>query len=1356
MTNLRKSLAMFLAVMMMLSSLSVAGFAVTDEVAYTVETYYMDTSGKYYNPTVEEYYGSAGQSVVLTPEEISGFTFDSSKSVTEFVISEDGSSVGSIYYSRNKYTATYVYEDLLGPQTEESLVYYGAEIPSFEANPSGKPAKQGYNFVMWSLEENSEVAVPSRMPARDINMYPVYELRTYTYTFDAGEGGRFSDGERILTAEYYYGDVPGFPEAPTMPHMEFIDWDNDIPATVTKDLTFTAIYNELTYAAIFMDGEDEVAYMDGYFYGDIIEELDIPEGYEAWTLSDGTYAEFPYTVTGNTVFYAASAPSEYTVKFWLDADDAEPYEEFTVLQGDEIDFPADPEKTGYAFIGWNSDITVMPDEDVDFIAEWEALTYTVTFDTVGGTEIESAEFAYGEQIMFPVNPSKDGFAFAGWDGIPDGGTMPAEDITLTAKWEKTVAADSLSFKTELYTLDEASGEWVVADSVERGEKVKARIFIETGFAVGTGQVLCFFNDDVFSIENTISSPLVVNDSPTSTTSRYFVSGNYSTPSKTHSTYSDLVYFGYISQEFLDSHTPVTFTFNFAGFQCHAISGDEWFAEFELTAKEDAVGKGNFFVVPETIVNSEEGYYAYITLSKGEEGGSSLNAEGMFSWNPSTSVESHPVSTGYGRVIFDADGGEFKSDNSDILIVDAKVGDPVEYEYPCREGYEFYGWDCDIPSVMPEEIIEANALWTACSDTPFTVVAHYYDFSGGEGVLAEETFDYVGTTGNTIEIVEEIPATTDDNTVYVLLSDFAFDYNVLDAQADNILSGVINPDGSTVLELYFVPVTHIVIFDANGGEFVDGDTVKYFEVAHGELAVDNIPYAEVIKEGYSFNSWLGLNETTRILSDITFNAEWTGNTYEVIFDANGGKFVDGSTNMISEVEFDCAIYSPAQTPVKDGFEFVGWADAEGNIYNHGDILGTMPDSDVTFTAVWNEIIMIYQARFDANGGRFEDGTSSALIVAEEGSEFVIPTPVMRDGYEFDGWYLNGEKYAPGSNFVMPASDVVFSCNWIEITTETTTETTTEPTTVTTTAEPTTEPTTVTTTQPTTKETTTEPTTESTTKETEPSTTEHVTEPSTTQPVTEPTTTEPVTEPSTEATTAAPTTKPTTTVPTTKPTTKPTTQPTTKPAESTTVPTTVHTHSLKTVVENATCDKAGKKYQVCKDCGKTVGDVTTIAALGHSAGEWQTVTEPTYEKEGKKVRKCTRCNKTVEEASIPVLDKLDLEIKTPSRTTIDYGDGIYLHAVVELPAGAKVVWEANNGNFTYSVSSDGMTCLISPAASGTTTFTAKVVDSKGNVISDEATQVMTSKAGFFQKIIAFFKKLFGLTKVYPDALKNVYDK
>ncbi len=115
---------------------------------------------------------------------------------------------------------------------------------------------------------------------------------------------------------------------------------------------------------------------------------------------------------------------------------------------------------------------------------------------------------------------------------------------------------------------------------------------------------------------------------------------------------------------------------------------------------------------------------------------------------------------------------------------------------------------------------------------------------------------------------------------------------------------------------------------------------------------------------------------------------------------------------------------------------------------------------------------------------------------------------------------------------------------------------------------------------------------------------------------------------------------------------------------------------------------------------------------------------------------------------------LKIRKPSITTIKYGDAIILHADLSkpLPKGAYIKWTADNGNFSYTASKDGSTCQITPSKTGNTTFTATVYDSSGNEIQSDA-QTMTSKAGFFQKIGAFFRKLFKLTKVYPELFRHI---
>ena len=103
-------------------------------------------------------------------------------------------------------------------------------------------------------------------------------------------------------------------------------------------------------------------------------------------------------------------------------------------------------RAGYTQVGWS---TVDGGEKVygfeDVYTQNEALTlypvwntnkYTITFDTNGGSEIAPITQDYGTEITAPANPTRKGYTFKGWDKeIPE--TMPAENITITARWKDT-------------------------------------------------------------------------------------------------------------------------------------------------------------------------------------------------------------------------------------------------------------------------------------------------------------------------------------------------------------------------------------------------------------------------------------------------------------------------------------------------------------------------------------------------------------------------------------------------------------------------------------------------------------------------------------------------------------------------------------------------------------------------------------------------------------------------------------------------------------------------------------------------------------------------------------------------------
>ena len=98
---------------------------------------------------------------------------------------------------------------------------------------------------------------------------------------------------------------------------------------------------------------------------------------------------------------------------------------------------------GYTFGGWNKADGTAWDyasdkvtDNITLYAKWAANTYTITFDTNGGSEIAPITQDYGTAITAPANPTREGYTFIGWDTeIPT--TMPAENITLKARWKDT-------------------------------------------------------------------------------------------------------------------------------------------------------------------------------------------------------------------------------------------------------------------------------------------------------------------------------------------------------------------------------------------------------------------------------------------------------------------------------------------------------------------------------------------------------------------------------------------------------------------------------------------------------------------------------------------------------------------------------------------------------------------------------------------------------------------------------------------------------------------------------------------------------------------------------------------------------
>ena len=138
--------------------------------------------------------------------------------------------------------------------------------------------------------------------------------------------------------------------------------------------------------------------------------------------------------TGNKEYWAKWEINQYTVTVKPENGKADII--ITQDYGTPITAPT-LTREGYTFKGWDKEIPkTMPAENITVKAQWEINQYTIAFDTNGGSEIAPITQDYGTEITAPDNPTRKGYTFKGWDKeIPE--TMPAENITITARWKDT-------------------------------------------------------------------------------------------------------------------------------------------------------------------------------------------------------------------------------------------------------------------------------------------------------------------------------------------------------------------------------------------------------------------------------------------------------------------------------------------------------------------------------------------------------------------------------------------------------------------------------------------------------------------------------------------------------------------------------------------------------------------------------------------------------------------------------------------------------------------------------------------------------------------------------------------------------
>ena len=319
-------------------------------------------------------------------------------------------------WNTNKYTITFDTNggSEIAPITQD----YGTEITTPD-----NPTRKGYTFKGW------DKGIPETMPAENITVKAQWEINQYTIAFDT------NGGSDIAPITQDYGTEITAPDKPTRKGYTFKGWDKEIPETMpAENITVKAQWEINQYTITFdTNGGSEIAPIT-QDYGTEITAPDNPTR-KGYTFK-GWDKEIPETMPAENITVKAQWEiNQYTIAF--DTNGGSEIAPITQDYGTEITAPDNPTRKGYTFKGWDKEIPeTMPAENITVKAQWKINQYTITFDTNGGSEIAPITQDYGTEITAPDNPTRKGYTFKGWDKeIPE--TMPAENITITARWKDT-------------------------------------------------------------------------------------------------------------------------------------------------------------------------------------------------------------------------------------------------------------------------------------------------------------------------------------------------------------------------------------------------------------------------------------------------------------------------------------------------------------------------------------------------------------------------------------------------------------------------------------------------------------------------------------------------------------------------------------------------------------------------------------------------------------------------------------------------------------------------------------------------------------------------------------------------------
>ena len=916
--------------------------------------------------------------------------------------------------------------------------------------PYDAMTREGYDFAGWSESSEKNAAGDTQPLFRaDFDgktLYAVWVKRAsgaqYIVTFDPN-GGTLNGLRRLTTDEngLLFGQT--VPTAtPKDSEMEFKGWrmgENTIFTNASDAPVFTA---DTTVTAVYAKKPVLESYTI-HFHGnggnpDLQTVMTSPatNKAETWPAAERAGYTFDGWFTKPTGGYSYSKDAEFTADMDLyahwTAENGEATAPFVVnfdANGGKVDKESiktddaghlteqpniTEKKAGYNFTGWftTRDGGVMVDldkwiftSDTTLYAHWaidaESKIFTITFDPNGGTVSPTSMSTKQDGTLsgtLPI-PVYEGYAFDGWYTSRIGGakieqnTVYGGKSTVYAHWTReSTDGFKITFNANGGTFAEGAETVLTTDTNgtltdKTFPDVTREGYSLRGWQTGANKGATVTNESVFTSDTTVYA-VWLKDGETPTGGEHTITLDFQTPgvedAKQNTTNGKLA----------NLPTPTRDGASFLG----------WFMESE----------GGMKVTTDTIFIADDTIYAQWKLKQ-------------------------PGDAGFEATItFDPNGGTLTGAASMTTGTNGKLAQLLTD--PTRDGYTFDGWYTNrlggiisgakvTTDTVFYESQTVYAKWIKNTDAKTYTIT----FNPNGGTYTGPETKETGTNGKLTGLPTPNPTYPDPSFTFrgwafstyekqnFVTTDTVFDSDLM------VYAIYLNADGKRPDE---VGGEYTITFDPMGGALEEG-AANTAVTKNGKI--EKLPAAT--REGYLFDAWYTENNNgtlsgervttdTIFMADDTVYARWY-QTASVVFDANGGKFADGTgtKTLTTNGRYQLSTLPEVTTPPA-GKYFDHWAmKSDLSEVTLATDFSAYVNQTVQVIAIYKDEAGKYSITFDANGGTITSG--DLILKTDENGTLAgktLPT-AERSGHTFDGWFYNGQKVT--SSTVFKANTIVYA-------------------------------------------------------------------------------------------------------------------------------------------------------------------------------------------------------------------------------------------------------------------------------------------------------------------------------------------